>query len=91
MNHNGDITTDGRQGKPLLKIRKVFFHVLTILNSASMNIGAHVSFPIIVLSRYGILSQLHVNDNKRKNDKRDRNYYSTKMDSLKFFGNQTYY
>ena len=28
------------------------FHVLTIVNSASINIGVHVSFRIIVLSRY---------------------------------------
>ena len=31
-----------------------------------MNVGAHVSFPIIVLSRHGILSQLYFNDKKEK-------------------------
>ena len=29
-----------------------YFHVLTIVNSAAMNIGVHVSFCIIVLSGY---------------------------------------
>ena len=28
------------------------FHVLAIINSAAMNLGLHVSFQIIVLSRY---------------------------------------
>ena len=28
------------------------FHVLTIVNTAAMNIGVHVSFQIIVLSEY---------------------------------------
>ena len=28
------------------------FHVLTIVNSAAVNIGVHVSFKIIALSRY---------------------------------------
>ena len=30
----------------------VFFHVLAVVNSATMNIIVHVSFQIIVLSRY---------------------------------------
>ena len=32
------------------------FHVLTIVNSGAMNIGVHVSFQIIVLSRYMLRS-----------------------------------
>ena len=32
------------------------FHVLAIVNGASMNTGAHISFQIIVLSRYMLRS-----------------------------------
>ena len=40
----------------------VYFHVLTTLNSASVNIGVHVSFQIRVFSRY-IGSEVGLLDN----------------------------
>ena len=45
MNHNYFIhlSVSGRPG---------CFHVLTIVNSAAMNIGVHVSFSVMIFSRY---------------------------------------
>ena len=37
---------------PLVNEHLGYFHVLAIMNSAVMNIGVHVSFWIVVLSRY---------------------------------------
>ena len=38
--------------------RLVCFHVLALMKGAAVNIGMHVSFPIIVLSRYRPRSEI---------------------------------